>query len=292
MSILEQILKTKQIEAAELEQAEPLEDLKKRAEACPPALGFAEKLGAASQPAIIAEIKRASPSRGKIREDLDPIQTALDFAANGAAAISVLTDAEFFSGDKKYLRAIKDEFNTQGLVCPPLLRKDFIITEHQVWETRALGADAILLIAAALSEELLAELLECSLSAGLDVLLEVHSAEELRSSASLLQTSLGAYRGPARVLLGCNNRDLSTFETKLSVTEEISEQLKSIQVKEDSCEQLKKIKLVSESGIFSALDLQTLRTFGANAFLIGESLVASGDPGENLRKLISDFNNN
>ena len=286
MSILEEILEAKRLEVESLQEIEPLEVLKEGAKATARPSGFVLRVSSASQPAVIAEIKRSSPSRGIIRADLDPIETALAFARSGAAAISVLTDSEFFAGDKAYIAAIKAEFNTGGLSSPPILRKDFIICPYQVWESRALGADALLLIVAALSKTLLIELLAESLQAELDVLLEVHDTAELELAIDALHAVTDVKDS---VLLGINNRNLDTFETSLAVTKDLSAELKRIRAERSDSPVINHLALVAESGIFKAEDLKLLTSYGADAFLIGESLVASGDPGENLARLIGDY---
>ena len=279
MSILEQILQAKRIEVDDSQKKESLDDLKKRAKLTSAPRGFVSLINKTQEPAIIAEVKRASPSKGLIRADLDPVKTALAFASNGAAAVSVLTDSQFFSGEKSFIPAIKAEFNSASFSPPPILRKDFIIAPYQVWETRAMAADALLLIVAALSENELASLLEETLEAELDVLLEVHNLEELETAVKTLAQSLKLKNNPDRVLLGINNRDLNTFETKLSVTKELSRRLETIRSLYKDHQSIEKIKLVSESGIFTGEDLSLLSSYGAGAFLIGESLVASGIQG-------------
>lgn len=233
--------------------------------------GFISALRCYQKPSIIAEVKKASPSKGIIRDDLNPVTTALDYAANGAACISVLTDKEFFQGELDFLREIREAVSDT-----PLIRKDFIIDPFQVYETRAAGADAILLIASVLDDAELKDLFALSLEIELDVLLEIHNASELERALKLFENFDEI---ESKAVLGINNRDLSTFETDLSV---------SVTLLSDFGEELDKrgIAVVSESGIECAEDIASLDVAGVSAYLIGESLVRQGSPGENLRDLI------
>jgi indole-3-glycerol phosphate synthase len=207
---------------------------------------------------VIAEIKRRSPSKGVIRENFDPGRIARNFTANGAAAISVLTEEDFFDGSLDFLRVV-DEV-TDG----PLLRKDFIFDQYQVYEAAHAGADAILLIVALLDGTQLNDLLQAAYGLGLDALVEVHDLAEVER----------AMKCDVR-LLGVNNRDLRTFETKLETSLALARQLP------------KSITLVSESGIRTRDDIERLRTAGFNAFLIGEELLRAEDEGKALRDLIT-----
>lgn len=208
---------------------------------------------------IIAEIKRRSPSKGVIRENFDPVKIARNYTANGAAAISVLTEEDFFDGSLDHLRRARD-------VAPlPLLRKDFIFDEYQIYEAASAGADAILLIAAMLDDERLGALLNDAYSLGLDALVEVHDCEELEK----------ALRHDVR-LLGINNRNLRTFETTLDTSLRLAADLP------------KEITLVSESGIRTRADIDRLRAAGFHAFLIGEELMRAEDEGKALRELLPE----
>lgn len=207
--------------------------------------------------AIIAEVKKASPSKGIIRPDFDAVGIARSYDANGAAAISVLTEEHFFLGSPAYLRAIR------GVTDLPLLRKDFIFDAYQVYEARAWGADAILLIVAMLDDEHLMTLRRLAEELGMDTLVEVHDADELAR----------AQRSGA-TLIGINNRDLRTFETTLATTESLAVSRRSDDM------------LVAESGIDTAADIERLERCGVSAFLIGESLMRAPDPGEKLRELL------
>ena len=211
------------------------------------------------RPAVIAELKRASPSRGIIREDFQPTEIAASYQRGGASALSVLTDAHYFKGSGVVL-----EFARRGSSLP-ILRKDFIIDPYQVYESCAMGASAILLIVAALSDETLRELHELAHQQGLDVLVEVHDAEELSKAQEM-----GAN------LIGINNRSLKTFEVSLDTTLSLAEKIPSDCV------------AVAESGIHSVADIVRIRAAGIHAFLIGESLMRAEDPGKQLAELLRD----
>jgi len=237
-----------------------LEDMAARAEAAPPPLDF---YGALSGPSlsIIAEVKKASPSKGVIREDFDPLQMALAYESSGAAAISVLTEEKFFLGKLDYIRLIK------GRVKIPVLRKDFILDELEVYESRALGADAILLITAILEEDRLAEFITLTKKLSMRPLVEVHNKEEL-------QTAISA---GAR-LLGINNRDLKTFKTDIATTRALVPLVPAGHV------------IVSESGINTVDDIRGLMECGVSAFLIGEALAREKDVGLKLREFLTADN--
>jgi indole-3-glycerol phosphate synthase len=207
---------------------------------------------------IIAEIKRRSPSKGVIRENFDPGVIARNYTANGAAAVSVLTEEDFFDGSLDYLRVV-DEMTDR-----PLLRKDFIFDQYQVCEAAHAGADAILLIVAMLDGTQLNDLLQAAYGLGLDALVEVHDLEEVER----------AMKCDVR-LLGVNNRDLRTFQTKIETSLDLAGELP------------KSVTLVSESGIRTRAEIERLRAAGFNAFLIGEELLRAGDEGKALRDLIS-----
>jgi indole-3-glycerol phosphate synthase len=218
--------------------------------------GFAHRLRA-RPPAVIAEVKKASPSRGVIRPDFDPVAIARSCAGGGAAALSVLTEERFFQGRLDFLAPIR------AAVDLPLLRKDFLFDPYQVVEARAFGADAVLLIVAILDDASLGELLAAAGSAGLDVLTEVHTESEVDR----------ALAAGAR-LIGVNNRDLGTFETTLATAERLRPRLPG------------GVVAVAESGIESAEDVRRLMACGYDAFLIGESLMRAADPGAALRSLL------
>ena len=206
---------------------------------------------------IISEIKRASPSKGVIKEGLDPALQASEYEKGGAAAISVLTDAEFFQGSPQDLRAAREASNL------PILRKDFIISQYQIYEAALMGADAVLLIARALPLEFIQQAIELCTSLSLDALVEVHSEDELEKAS----------KAGAR-LIGINNRDLSTFITDIETTVRMSALLGENQI------------AVGESGIRDRQDIERLLDAGVWNFLIGESLVRSSDPAQMLKSLM------
>ena len=281
-SILEQILQEKAGEVEAAEQRVSLEDLKKQCAGLSPAAGFGKALRAKTPFGVIAEIKRQSPSRGAIRADLDPVKTAQDFAKAGATCLSILTDEKFFGGSLDFLRKVK-----AAVPGVPVLRKDFIISTYQVWETRAAGADAILLIVAALPSEQLLDLLTDSFDAGLDVLIEAHTEDELLfayETVSQVAMRRGTGSSP-EVLLGVNNRDLKTFATDLKVSKTLFDELQKLRVARGDSSPL---CLVSESGIRTGADIASLTRSGVGAFLVGESLLAAGEPGENLKTLLEE----
>ncbi|MFZ4760380.1 MAG: indole-3-glycerol phosphate synthase TrpC [Burkholderiaceae bacterium] len=258
--VLARILAVKAEEVAQARSTVPLAAL--RAQAEQPAdpgqrpRGFEAALRAAiaaGRSAVIAEVKKASPSKGVLREDFDPAAIAASYARGGAACLSVLTDVRFFQGAPAYLRAARDAC---GL---PVLRKDFLIDAYQVYEARCWGADCILLIVAALDDTRLAELEACALELGMDVLVEVHDADELDRALRL--------RTP---LLGINNRDLRTFEVSLDTT----------------LSQLHRIPtdrlVVTESGILTRDDVARMRAAGVGAYLVGEAFMRAPDPGAAL----------
>jgi len=259
--ILQRIVARKREEVAARQAQTPLAELRVRANQAPPARGFAAAIEAriaSGNPAVIAEIKRASPSRGIIREPFDPPAIARSYAASGAACLSVLTDVEFFQGSDADLQQARAACDL------PVLRKDFTIDAYQVLEARALGADCILLIAAALDDGQLAEFAALAAEIGLDVLVEVHDGDELER----------ALRVPAP-LLGINNRDLRTFSVSLDTTLALRDRVPVGR------------RLVTESGIHTTDDVARLRAAGIGAFLVGEGFLREPDPGLALRRLFA-----
>jgi indole-3-glycerol phosphate synthase len=255
--MLEKLYAAKAVVRAADEAREPLEDLRPRAEARRAARRrFRAALATAKGPAIIAEIKRASPSVGIIVPHLDPAEIARAYQAAGADAISVLTEADHFLGDLAYLDVARDAANL------PILRKDFLSTRYEVVQSAAYGADAILAIVAGLSDARLSEMFEEARRYDLDVLVEVHTEAELRRALGLGAT-----------LLGINNRNLRTFETDLAVTEELLPLVPPNTV------------VISESGVRSQDDVRRLVAQGARGVLVGESLMRSDDKGEAIRAL-------
>jgi indole-3-glycerol phosphate synthase len=211
-------------------------------------------------PAVIAEVKKASPSKGVIRKRFDPAEIAAQYEAAGAACLSVLTDQDYFQGSPDDLRAARAAC---GL---PVLRKDFLVDPYQVFEARLWGADCVLLITAALADAQMQELEATAMALGMDVLVEVHDGEELDRALKL--------RTP---LVGINNRNLHTFETRLRTTIDLLERVPSDKF------------LVTESGILQALDVQLMQDHGVNAFLVGEAMMRQPDPGQALRALFKAF---
>jgi indole-3-glycerol phosphate synthase len=256
--ILDTILEAKGIEVAQRKAAVPLRELQSRIWDAPAPLDFARRLvrNNSGVPAVIAEVKKASPSKGVIRPDFDPEAIARAYEAAGASAISVLTDEQFFQGSLGYLRQVKQ------VVSLPVLRKDFVIDEYQVFEARAAGADAILLIVAALDRDALVNLMNRATEIGLQCLVEVHNEREMETAVDVC-----AY------LIGINNRNLYTFEVSLDTTAEL-------------LPMIPRAKKVSESGIFTREDMIRLGAMGVDAVLIGEALMRERDIESKLRELI------
>ena len=259
MSILDKILAVKRAEVAAAKRAAP--DVEARARAAPPTRDFVASLKRrieSGDAAVIAEIKRASPSKGLLREEFVPAELARSYAAGGAACLSVLTDREFFQGAPEHLAAAR------AACALPVLRKDFIFDPYQVHEARAMGADCILLIAACLSAGEMQDLESAATRLGMAVLVEVHDAAEL-DAALQLRTSL----------VGINNRNLRTFETRLETTLALLEYMPEDRI------------VVTESGIATAQDVLRMRSRGVNAFLVGEAFMRAPDPGGALRALFN-----
>lgn len=257
--ILQRILARKAEEIAARSAAVSLAELSARVADLPPTRGFVAALEAKAAdglPGVIAEIKKASPSKGVIRADFDPPAIARSYAQAGAACLSVLTDRDFFQGADDYLVAARDSCEL------PVLRKDFTIDAYQVYEARAIGADCILLIVAALGDAALLELTLLAAELDLDVLVEVHDQDELERALDL----------PAP-LIGVNNRNLRTFETSLETTLRLRERVDAGRL------------LVAESGIHAPEDVLRLRDAGVEAFLVGEAFMRAPDPGAELARL-------
>lgn len=257
--ILAKILQTKKEEVATARQLRSESDLLREAKNRKDVRGFARALNDKinqGQSAVIAEIKKASPSKGIIRDNFNPAEIATSYAAHGAACLSVLTDMQYFQGSYDYLR------QARAACALPVLRKDFMVDPYQVIHARAIGADCILLIVAALGLNQLLELESLAHELGMDVLVEVHDKDELETALQL--------KSP---LLGINNRNLRTFETSLQNTIDL---LPS--VPEDKL-------IITESGILSADDVKTMRTHQVNAFLVGEAFMRQSDPGVALEQL-------
>ncbi|MDX2232966.1 MAG: indole-3-glycerol phosphate synthase TrpC [Hyphomonadaceae bacterium] len=258
--VLAHILAYKAEEVAARKTARPLAGLEVDALAADPPRGFAEalrRMARAGRFPLIAEIKKASPSKGLIREDFEPAALARAYEAGGAACLSILTDGPSFQGADAHLAAAR------AVTALPVLRKDFIVDPYQVVEARALGADAVLVIMAAVSDSVAATLVETARTWRMDVLVECHDADEVNR----------ALRLPAP-LIGINNRDLRTFETRLEVTERLAPLVPAER------------RVVAESGIASAADLARLARAGAGAFLVGEALMRQPDVAEATRRLL------
>ena len=259
--VLKKILQRKAEEIAERSIEQSLEALRDRLAAVPPPRGFTAALRgklAAGKPAVIAEIKKASPSRGVLREHFDPAAIAASYERHGAACLSVLTDADFFQGSEQYLQLARAACDL------PVLRKDFIIDPYQVYEARAIGADCILLIVAALDDANMRDLAQLAAALQMDVLVEVHDAAELRRALAL-----------DTPLIGINNRNLRTFETRLETTSDLLEQIPVGRI------------VVTESGIHNRDDVALMRSKGVQAFLVGEAFMRAADPGEALASIFS-----
>jgi len=261
---LNTILARKQVEIAALGQRSSRAALERAAAQADAPRGFAKSLAAATADGgagVIAEIKKASPSKGLIRADFDPAWIAREYQSGGAACLSVLTDEQFFQGHNDYLQ------QARAACALPVIRKDFLIDPLQVIEARAIGADCVLLIAAALAPAPLAALALLAQQLGMDVLVEVHDRAELEAVLSLQM--------PQPVLLGINNRNLRSFETRLETTLELLPLIPG------------GYAVVTESGIFTRADVARMQAAGVRRFLIGEALMRQTSPGEALKSLIA-----
>jgi indole-3-glycerol phosphate synthase len=259
--ILKKILDKKNEEVANRKQRMSVADLEEIAQGVEKPRGFYKALQykvSAQKPAIIAEIKKASPSQGVIRENFEPITIGLDYAMNGAACLSVLTDKDFFQGAEAYLSMVRQR-------CPlPVIRKDFMIDPYQIYETRALGADCILLIVAALGDGQMQELSDTATNLGLDVLVESHDAVELERALKL-----------DTKLIGINNRNLRTFETSLQTTLDLKTMIPADRI------------IITESGIHTQENVQLMLDNDIFAFLVGESFMRAESPGQKMRELFA-----
>ena len=265
-TILDQIIETKRQEVAERKQSAPIEQLKEMIATLGRPRNFFQAVSKKPQGKplnLIAEVKKASPSAGVIRADFDPVKIAQEYAAAGADALSVLTDEKYFQGKLEYLHAIRD------VVKLPVLRKDFVIDEYQVYESRADGADAILLIAECLQTSELIDLQIRAAELKLTCLIEVHDIDNLMR----VRDHVIGFPHRSYSLLGINNRDLRTFKTDLGTTLRMTELIEDKDV------------LVSESGIHTSEDIKKLAAAGVRAVLVGESLMRSGDVGGKIREL-------
>ncbi|MGI3129478.1 indole-3-glycerol phosphate synthase TrpC [Halopseudomonas pachastrellae] len=258
-TILQNIVARKHEEVAERLQRRSLAELEQLAVAASPTRGFAKAIqdaAAARRPAVIAEIKKASPSKGVLREDFQPADIAASYEAGGAVCLSVLTDVDFFQGHDDYLQ------QARAACSLPVIRKDFMVDPYQIVEARALGADCVLLIAACLDDVQLAELAATAKQHGLDVLVEVHDAAELERGLKL-----------DTPLIGINNRNLHTFEVTLDTTLELLPQIPRNKT------------LVTESGILNRADVELMLAHEVYGFLVGEAFMRANNPGQELKRL-------
>ena len=263
--ILDKILATKSLEIAQAKQVRDLTALQRACASAGAPRGFARAMRArvaAGDAAVIAEIKKASPSRGLLRADFHPDEIAASYARNGATCLSVLTDTIYFQGSSDALIAAR------AACALPVLRKDFIVDSYQVAEARAMGADCILLIVAALDEPALERLAACAHELGMDVLIEVHDAREL-------DIALGLSCPAEMTLLGINNRNLRSFDTRLATTLDLLPRVPSDRL------------VVTESGIATQSDVAAMRAAGVHAFLVGEAFMRADDPGAALARLFA-----
>jgi indole-3-glycerol phosphate synthase len=261
--ILQRILEVKRREVAEARVRMPMDVVERAANEADPPRGFGRAMRAkvaAGRPAVIAEIKRASPSQGLIRGDIDPARIAASYQRNGAACLSVLTDREFFGGSADDLRAAR------GACALPVIRKDFIVDPYQVFEARAWGADCILLIMDAAPDEELARLERLARDLGMDVLVESHDGAQLDRALRL-----------STPLVGINNRDLRTFRTSLDTTIGLLDRIPEGRL------------VVTESGISTPDDVARLKKFNVNAYLVGGALMAAEEPGTELARLFGGW---
>lgn len=259
--VLKKILARKHEEIAERLTHTSVADLKQQLGHAPPVRGFIKSIQQRlekGEPAVIAEVKKASPSKGLLRENFIPAEIAESYERGGAACLSVLTDKDFFQGDELYLKQAREACDL------PVIRKDFIVDSYQVYEARAMGADCILLIVAALDDDTLHALHQLANELGMDVLVEVHDANELTRALTL-----------DLALVGINNRNLRTFETSLQTTVDLLPHIPE------------HVIVVSESGIHKADDIAMLRANQVNTFLIGEAFMRCDNPGEALKSLVA-----
>jgi indole-3-glycerol phosphate synthase len=258
-TILRKILARKAEEVAERRARHSLTSLEDRIQEQTAPRGFHRALQqrvSDGEPAVIAEIKKASPSKGVIREDFEPAQIAVSYREGGASCLSVLTDQDFFQGCEAYLAQARSACDL------PVLRKDFTIDPYQVVEARAIGADAVLLIVAALSDEQMRELAQAAAQVGLDVLVEVHDRAELERALEL-----------PTPMIGINNRDLHSFEVRLATTLDLLPHIPADRL------------VITESGIHTLADVALMRAANVHAFLVGEAFMRAAEPGAKLREL-------
>lgn len=262
-TVLRKILARKEIEVLERKALKPYADLADEARNQPATRGFEAALTdkiVAGQPGIIAEIKKASPSKGIIRENFRPAEIAASYAAGGATCLSVLTDVDFFQGADAYLQ------EARRATTLPVIRKDFIVDPYQILESRVLGADCILLIVAALEPQQLQDLNAQAVELGLDVLVEVHNGQELQRALEL----------PNR-MIGINNRDLHSFDVSLQTTYDLLAYIPADRT------------VITESGIHSIADIKAMKAHNVHGYLVGESFMRAPDPGQKLSELFTGY---
>jgi indole-3-glycerol phosphate synthase len=260
-TVLKKILTRKAEEISERKAKTTIEQLKAQLDTSSVTRGFVKALQAkiaVGESAVIAEIKKASPSKGVIRENFDPVDIAKSYEIGGAACLSVLTDVDFFQGADQYLQAARAACQL------PVIRKDFIVDEYQLFESRVLGADCVLLIVSALQPDELYSLHATALSLGLDVLVEVHDQRELEIALAV-----------DNPMIGINNRNLHTFEVSLDNTFELLEQIPENRI------------IITESGIHSATDVQRMKNNNVHAFLVGEAFMRNENPGQALKRFFT-----
>jgi len=260
-TILKKIIFRKLEEIQEGCERIPLREMKQKAlmAATSPTKGFADAMQAkldAGQSAVIAEIKKASPSKGVLRDPFDPVEIAKSYQDNGAACLSVLTDKDFFQGSNEYLQQVREAVDL------PIIRKDFIVDDYQIYEARVIGADCILLIAAAIGDAQMFELTQTALTLGMDVLIEVHNEDELDRALRL-----------PLPMIGINNRNLHTFDVSLETTNRMLDKIPDDRI------------VITESGILTKDDVAKMREHHVNSFLVGETFMRAENPGEKLAEL-------
>lgn len=261
LTILKKIILRKFEEIEEGCERIPLREMKQKAmmAATTPTRGFADAMQAkldAGKSAVIAEIKKASPSKGVLRDPFDPVEIARSYQEHGAACLSVLTDVDFFQGSNAYLQQVREAVDL------PIIRKDFIVDDYQVYEARVIGADCILLIAAAIGDAQMYELTQTALTLGMDVLIEVHNKDELERALRL-----------PLPMIGINNRDLHSFDVSLDTTIDMLEMIPDDRI------------VITESGILSKADVARMRACHVDSFLVGEAFMRADNPGEKLAEL-------
>ncbi len=261
-SVLQEICEKKRAHVERQKSLQPQSEMESLAQSMPPAKGFIDALQNAKGAALIAEVKKASPSKGIIRENFDPLKIAQSYERAGASCLSVLTDTPYFQGSDEYFKAVREA------VALPMLRKDFMIDPYQIYESRALGADCILLIMAALDDEMAKELYDLSTALGMDVLIEIHNLEELERSKAL---------NPRMV--GVNNRNLKTLNVDIQTSFDLLKHIPESALK------------VAESGISEAKTIQDLHSAGYKAFLVGESLMRQENIENAVKALLTQNTN-